>query len=120
MENVVFDMAHFDLPYNAILERLVFTKFMAAVQYAYSTLKISGPSRINTVKADIKWSVHCAEKLYEAMAAASPDDGERPELSSHPPAKQWISPDDTALTKVVHLVDDREKMVTIGAQLGEK
>ncbi|XP_025825153.1 uncharacterized protein LOC112900508 [Panicum hallii] len=74
-ENIVFDMAHFDLLYNAILRRPALAKFMAAVHYAYSTLKIPGPSGVISVKADIKGSVHCAERLYEAMAAVSPDDG---------------------------------------------
>jgi hypothetical protein len=49
-ESIMFDVAHFDLPYNAILGRPVLAKFMAAVHYAYSVLKIparpgSSPSR---------------------------------------------------------------------------
>jgi hypothetical protein len=79
-------MAHFDLPYNTILGRPVLAKFMAAVHYAYSTLKIPGPSGVISIKADIKVSVHCAERLYEAMAAISPNHGECPEPSTHPPS----------------------------------
>jgi hypothetical protein len=111
-DNIVFDMAHFDLSYNTIL---ALAKFMAAVHYAYSTLKIPGPFRVISVKADIKGSVHCTERLYEAMAAVSPDDGEHLEPSAHPLAKQRITPDDAALTKVIRLGDDPEKVVTIGA-----
>jgi len=33
-ESVMFDVAHFDLPYNAILGRPALTKFMAAIHYA--------------------------------------------------------------------------------------
>jgi hypothetical protein len=54
---------------------------MAAVHYAYSTLKILGPSGVISVKADIKGSVHCTERLYEAMAIVSPGDSE---ASPHP------------------------------------
>jgi hypothetical protein len=120
IENVIFDVAHFDLSYNAILERPTLAKFMAAVHYAYSTLKISRLSGVISVKADVKGSVHCAEKLYEAMAAVSPNNDECPELSAHPPAKQRAAPDDAALTKVIHLEDDPKKTMAIGAQLGAK
>ncbi|XP_025801461.1 uncharacterized protein LOC112880947 [Panicum hallii] len=119
-ENVVFNVAHFDLPYNAILWRPALAKFMAAVHYEYSTLKILGPSRVISIKANIKGSVHCTERLYEAMAAISPCDGEHPEPSVHPPARQRITPDDAALTKAICLEDDPKKSATIGEQLGEK
>ncbi|XP_025822232.1 uncharacterized protein LOC112898028 [Panicum hallii] len=119
-ENVVFDVARFDLPYDAILWHPVLAKFMAAVHYAYSTLKILGPSGVISVKVNVKGSVHCAEKLYKAMAAISPDDGERPEPSAHPSAKQRIAPYDAAPTKAVRLGDDPKKTVTIRAQIGEK
>ena len=33
-ENIMFDVVHFDLPYNTILGRPALTKFMAAVHYA--------------------------------------------------------------------------------------
>ena len=33
-ESITFDVAHFDLPYNAILGRPALTKFMAAIHYA--------------------------------------------------------------------------------------
>jgi len=119
-ENNTFDVAHFDLPYNAILGRPALAKFMATVHYAYKTLKIPGPAGVISIKADVKGSVHCAERLYEAVATTSPDDAERPESSTHPSAKQRLSPDNSVLTKTVRLGDDPEKTVTIGAELGEK
>lgn len=48
----VFDVAPFDLPYNAILRCPALAKFMADVHYAYSVLKIPGPSGIISVKAN--------------------------------------------------------------------
>jgi hypothetical protein len=119
-KNVVFDVAHFDLPYNAILSRPALAKFMAAMHYAYGTLKIPGPSGVISVKADVKGSMRCTKRLYKAMAAISPDDGECPKPSACPPAWQRFAPYDAALTKVIHLGTNPEKTVTIGAQLGKK
>ena len=64
--------------------------------------------------------MHCAEELYEVVATTSSDDVERPESSAHPLAKKHLSPDSSALTKMVRLGDDPEKTVIIGAELGEK
>ena len=36
IESITFDVAHFDLPYNAILGRPALAKFIATVYYAYS------------------------------------------------------------------------------------
>ena len=81
---------------------------MVAVQYAYNTLKIPILARVISIKADVKGSVHCAERLYEAVATTSPDDAERPESSTHPSAKQRLSPDSSAHTKTARLGDDPE------------
>ena len=83
-------------------------------------LKIPGPTGIISIKADVKGVVYCAKRLFEMVAASSPDDADRPESSSRPSTKQRISPDSTALTKTVRLGDDPEKTVTIGEELGEK
>ena len=83
-------------------------------------LTIPGPDGIISIKADVKGSVHCAERLYEAVATMSSDDVERPKSSAYPLMRQCLSPDSSALTKMVRLGDDPEKTVTIGAELGEK
>ena len=69
---------------------------------------------------DVKGSVHRAERLYEAVATTSSDGVECRESSAHPSTKQRLYLDSSALTKTVHLGDDPEKTVTIGAELGEK
>ena len=69
IENIIFDMAEFDLPYNAILGCPILTKFMVVVHYSYATLKIPGPAKIISIRADVKGSVHCTEKLYKAIAS---------------------------------------------------
>ena len=93
MENITFTMAHFDIPYNAILGRPTFVKFMAAVHYAYNTVKISGPDGVISIKADVKGSVHCAERLYKAVATTSSDNVEHPETFGPPSTKPRLSPD---------------------------
>ena len=99
MENIAFDVAHFDLPYNAIHGRLALAKFMAAVHYAYNTLKLPGPAGAISIKADVKGSVHCTERLYEAVVTASFDDVEHPKLSAPPSTKQRLSPNNSNLIK---------------------
>jgi hypothetical protein len=92
---------------------------MAAVHYAYNTLKIPGPPGVISIKADVKGSVHYAKRLYEAVATTS-SAVECSEPSAHPSAKQRLSLDSSTLTKMVRLGDDPEKIVAIGAELGEK
>ena len=111
MENVTFDVAHIDLPYNAILGRPSLAKFMAAVLYAYNTLKLPGPAGVISIKADVKGSVHYAERLYEAVATTSSDDVECPESSAHPSTKQCLSPDSSTLA---------EEIASAGAEPGDK
>jgi hypothetical protein len=43
IEYVQFEVANFKTTYNAFLERLALTKFMAIFHYAYLILKMSGP-----------------------------------------------------------------------------
>ena len=93
---------------------------MATVHYAYNVLKIPGPAGVISIKADVKGSVHCTERLFEVVVAAFPNNRGRPESSAHPSAKQRLSPNSAALTKTVHLRDDPEKTVSIGTELGEK
>lgn len=114
-EDIVFDVEPFNLPYNAIFGRPMLAKFMAVVDYEYNTLKIPRPSGIISVKV-----AHCTGKFYVAMVSISADNDECPESTVQPSAKQRITLHSAALTKAAHLRDDHEKMVTIGAQLGEK
>ena len=104
-------MAHFDLPYNAILGRPALAKFMAAVHYAYNTLKLPGPSGVISIKADVKGSVHCVERLYEAVAATSSDDVERPKMSAPLSTKQCLSPDSSTIVG---------EIASAGAEPGDK
>jgi len=92
-ENITFDVVHFDLPYNAILGRPALAKFMVAVHCAYNTLKLPGPTGVISIKADVKGSVHCAERLYKAVVTTSSDNVEHPETFGPPSTKPRLSPD---------------------------
>ena len=71
-ERIIFDVAEIPLPYNGILGRPALAKFMAALHYAYNTLKMPGPMTIITVPSDKKDALICADQLYrEAVAAAT-------------------------------------------------
>lgn len=109
-ENITFDVAQFDLPYNTILGGLTLTKFMMAMHYAYGTAKVPGPSG----------AMHCSQRMYEAMATEPSEDAGRPKYCKRPPANEHISLDNTALTKTAQLGDDPSKVVSIGAQLDDK
>ena len=63
-QNITFDVVHLDLPYNAILGCPALAKFMAMVHYSYNTLKLPGPAGVISIKADVKGSLHCTERLY--------------------------------------------------------
>ena len=54
MENITFDVAHFDLPYNAILGRPALAKFMAVIHYACNTLKLPGMAGVITINTDVR------------------------------------------------------------------
>jgi hypothetical protein len=47
-----FEVARFDCGYNAIIGRQGLEKFMVIPHYPYMILKMSGPQRIITVRAD--------------------------------------------------------------------
>jgi len=53
-ENITFDEAHFDLPYNAILGCPTLAKFMAVIHYTCNTLKLAGMAGVITINTDVR------------------------------------------------------------------
>jgi hypothetical protein len=75
-ENVQFDVAEVNLPFNAIISRLALYRFMAITHYGYLVLKMSSPAGVLTVRGDRATTVTAVEKLHALAAeAARPDDG---------------------------------------------
>jgi hypothetical protein len=78
IENVQFDVAEVNLPFNAIIGRPALYRFMAIAHYRYLVLKMSSPAGVLTVRGNHTAALAAVEKLH-ALAAetACPDDGER-------------------------------------------
>jgi hypothetical protein len=92
MENVVFDIAEVNLPFNAIIGRPDLYRFMAIAHYGYLVLKMLSPTGVLTVQGDCAAALAAVEKL-QALAAetAHPDDGGRNPSTSGtkaPPRRQ--------------------------------
>jgi hypothetical protein len=77
-ENVQFDVAEVNLPFNAIIGRPALYRFMAMAHYRYLVLKMLSPARVLTVRGDRTTALAAIEKLH-ALAAETgrPDDGGR-------------------------------------------
>jgi hypothetical protein len=56
---LMFEVTSFDIGYNYILGRPFLLKFMTVIYIAYTTMKMSGPKGLITVKADQQDVVTC-------------------------------------------------------------
>jgi hypothetical protein len=81
-ENVQFDVAEDNLPFNAIIGRPALYRFMAIAHYGYLVLKMSSPAGVLTVRGDRPATLAAVEKLHALAAKATrPDDeGRAPQL----------------------------------------
>jgi hypothetical protein len=75
-ENVMFDVAEVNLPFNTIIGRPTLYRFMDIAHYGYLVLKMPSPTGVLTVRGDCAIALAAVEKLH-ALAAetARPDDG---------------------------------------------
>jgi hypothetical protein len=58
-EMLAFKVASFDIGYNCILGRHFLLKFMAVIYTAYTTIKMSGPRGVITLKSDQRDTLAC-------------------------------------------------------------
>jgi hypothetical protein len=65
IEYFLFEVADFEMAYNAFLMRSALTKFMAIPHYAYLVLKMPGPYRVISIKGDAKRPYDCNRESYE-------------------------------------------------------
>jgi hypothetical protein len=89
-ENVQFNVAEVNLPFNAIIGRPTLYRFMAIAYYGYLVLKMPYPARVLTVRGDLPAALAAVEKLHALAAeAARPNDvGRDPSTScTKTPAK---------------------------------
>ena len=83
-ENVQFDVAEVNLPFNAIIGRPALYQFMAIAHYGYLVLKMPSPVGVLTVRDNRAAALAAMEKLH-ALAAetARPDDEGRDPSTSY-------------------------------------
>jgi hypothetical protein len=119
-ENVQFDVAEVNLPFNAIIGRPALYWFMAIAHFGYLILKMSSPAEVLTVRGDRAAVVVAVEKLH-ALAAetARPDDGGRDPSTSGTKAPTKVpkvrpSGADDVPVKAVRLTADSSQTTCIG------
>jgi hypothetical protein len=54
MENLQFEVANFEMAYNAFLGQPTLSMFMAIPHYTYLVLQMSGPRGVISIRGDIK------------------------------------------------------------------
>ena len=120
-ELIDFDVAHIDLPYNAILGYPALVKFMAATHHAYNCIKLPGCSGTITVHGDEQAAVRSLEHTYKEAAAAYPVDEDEEDPLSKPSKRKQLFSHERAATKKVSLDDSGSgATVTIGGSLSPK
>jgi ribonuclease HI len=125
-ENIVFDVAEVNLPFNAIIGMPTLYRFMAIAHYGYLVLKMPSPTEVLTVQGDHAATLAAVEKLH-ALAAeiARPDDGggtpSTPGTKALPkvPKVQPSGADDVPV-KAIQLTVDSTQTTRIAGDLGEK
>jgi hypothetical protein len=74
-ENVQFEVAEVNLPFNAIIGRPALYRFMAVAHYGYLVLKMPSPAGVLTMQGDWTTAVVAVEKLHALAAGLAPAAG---------------------------------------------
>jgi hypothetical protein len=125
-ENVVFDVAEVNLPFNAIIGRLALYRFMAIAYYGYLVLKMPSPAGVLTVQGDRAAALGAIETLHALVAeTARPDDGGRNPSTSGTKAplmapKVQPSGMDGVPVKAIRLAADSTQTTRIAGDLDGK
>jgi hypothetical protein len=126
-ENVQFDIAEVNIPFNTIIGRSALYRFMAVTHYGYLVLKMPSPTGVLTVQGDQTAAVAAVEKLHALAAGLTPAggaEGSDPSSSrARAPARgPKVHPSDTDDVPVKTIQVGAEPSLTtrIGGNLGEK
>jgi hypothetical protein len=125
-ENVQFDVAEVNLPFNAIIDRPTLYRFMAIAHYGYLVLKMPSLAGVLTVRGDHAAALAAVEKLH-ALAAETTrlDDGGRNPSTSGTKAPTKVSKvrpsgaDDVPI-KAIQLSAGSSQTTRIAGDLKEK
>jgi hypothetical protein len=125
-ENIQFNVAEVNIPFNAIIGRLALYRFMTFAHYRYLVLKMSSLAGVLTVRGDRTAAAAAVEKLHALAAeAARPDDGGKDPTTSgtKAPAKvPKVQPSgaDDGPVKTIQVGTDSSQTTRIAGNLGEK
>jgi hypothetical protein len=125
-ENVQFEVAEVNLPFNAIIGRPALYRFMAVAQYGYLVLKMPSPAGVLIVQSDRAITIVAVEKLHALATGLAPAaaEGSGPS-SSHAKAlakapKVRPSDADDVPVKTIRVGAEASQTTRIGGNLGEK
>jgi hypothetical protein len=125
-ENIQFDVAEVNLPFNAIIGKPAMYRFMAIAHYRYLVLKMPSPAGVLTVRGDRAATLAAVEKLHALAAeAAHPDDEGRDPSTSGTKAPTKVpkvrpSGADDVPVKAIRLCVDSPQSTRIVGDLEEK
>ncbi|KAJ1256306.1 hypothetical protein BS78_K049500 [Paspalum vaginatum] len=126
-ENVQFDVAEVNLPFNAIIGRPALYRFMAVAHYGYLVVKMPSPAGVLTVLGDRHAAVAAVEKLHALATDAANPAGDNPSASrAKVPVKEpkvpKVRPSDPedVPVKTVQIGAEPSQTTRIAGNLGEK
>jgi hypothetical protein len=127
IENVQFEVAEVNLPFNAIIGRPALYQFMAVAHYGYLVLKMPSPAGVLTIQSDRAAAVVAVEKLHALATGLAPTAGTQGSDPSTSHAKVLaktpkVRPPDTddVPMKTVQVRAKTSQTTRIGGNLGEK
>jgi hypothetical protein len=87
-EYMQFEVADFEMTYNAFLGKPALTKFMAVPHYAYLVLKMPSPNGVISIKWDVKHTYDYDRESYEMadilLTSAELQELKKALVESHP------------------------------------
>jgi hypothetical protein len=126
-ENVQFDVAEVNLPFDAIIGRPALYRFMAVAHYGYLVLKMPSPAGVLTVLGDRTAAVAAVEKLHALAVGLVPTTSAEGSDPSSSRAKALarvpkVRPSDTdgVPVKTIQVGTEPSQTTCIGGNLGEK
>jgi hypothetical protein len=127
-----FEVADFEMAYNAFPGRPALTKFMAIPHDAYLVVKLSSPNDVISIKGDVKHAYDCNMESYETTNMLLPS-AELQELKkvlaeSHSDPimleaktyKMSIQSEDTHSKTIPLSLDEPSKVAHVGNSLDPK
>jgi hypothetical protein len=126
-ENVQFEVAEVNLPFNAIIGRPALYRFIAVAHYGYLVLKMSSSADVLTVQSDRAAAVVAVEKLHALATGLAPAAGAEGSDPSSSRAKALAkapkvrpSDMDDVPVKTIQVGAEASQTTRISGNLGEK